>query len=189
MLLRCWHAPWGCPSETAPSRAPTAAPGGVFMLSIPVRSKMSYWTSLGNFNVLKRHEKEKKTPTSRAPRRARALHGCITRAITAGSLSEFNIAPCSAAGSVLPVLSLQPPADARAPPGPRRRSSVGTGGGAPPGVTRGRHRHVTKPACQSAVPRQYISGAGATLAQLSRPELGGPRRWSVSFLPKASAHG
>lgn len=36
------------------------------MLCVPVRFKMSYWTSLGNFNILKRKikkkEKEKKNP-------------------------------------------------------------------------------------------------------------------------------
>lgn len=39
---------------------------GVFMLCVPVRFEMSYWTSLGNFNILKRKikkkEKQKKKP-------------------------------------------------------------------------------------------------------------------------------
>lgn len=40
---------------------------GVFMLYVPVRFEMSYWTSLGNFNILKKiikkKEKEKNPPT------------------------------------------------------------------------------------------------------------------------------
>lgn len=38
--------------------------GGVFMLCIPVRFEMSYWTSLGNFYILKRKikKKEKEPP-------------------------------------------------------------------------------------------------------------------------------
>lgn len=48
------------------------------MLCVPVRFEMSYWTSLGNFNILKRKikkkEKEKKPQPLLSPDRAsRAL--------------------------------------------------------------------------------------------------------------------
>lgn len=38
------------------------------MLSIPVRSKVSYWTSLGNSNVLKRNIEKKRKPLTPWPR-------------------------------------------------------------------------------------------------------------------------
>lgn len=63
-----------------------------------VRFEMSYWTSLGNFNILKRKikkkEKEKKTPTftQSRPRIPGALYGCTRCApVAAAPLSLTSI--------------------------------------------------------------------------------------------------
>lgn len=74
--------------------------GGVFMLCIPVRFEMSYWTSLGNFNILKRKIKKKekeKTPSTfpqSRPRIPGALYGCTRCApVAAAPLSLTSISP------------------------------------------------------------------------------------------------
>lgn len=72
---------------------------------------MSYWTSLGNFNILKKKikkkEKEKKNPNlysvpTAHPGRSVWLYPlCSCRCCS--SVFDFNIATCFAAGSVVPV--------------------------------------------------------------------------------------
>lgn len=73
---------------------------GLFMLCVPVRFEMSYWTSLGNFNILKRKikkkEKEKNPPTftQSGPRIPGALYGCTRCApVAAAPLSLTSISP------------------------------------------------------------------------------------------------
>lgn len=145
---------------------------------------MSHGTNLSNFNVLKRTIKKKRNPPHPVPLVPPARCMVVSQApllrVVFPSLISALRCLCSEC-SLLPMLV--PPSGPAAAP---QRGEAGGGLGVWPGVTRGCNS-ASQTLLVTALSPSNISGAGATLAQFSRSELGGPWRWSVSFLPTALA--